>query len=76
MWCSAADSHLSLLDRAVACATFHMGGALECNLLHRRSVAVLCMIDMIWSNPLHPLLAELPRQFVPVRVTRPANAGI
>ena len=70
VWCSAADSHLRLLDRAVACAAFHMGGALECNLLHRRSVAGLCMIYKIWSNPSHPLHAELPQQFVPVRVTR------
>ena len=83
VWCSAADSHLRLLDRAraVACATchrsptFHMGGALECNLLHRRSVAVLCMIYKIWSNPSHPLHSELPRQFVPVRVTRAAIAA-
>ena len=75
VWCSAADSHLRLLDRAVACATFHMRGALDCNLLHRRSVAVLCMIYKIWSNPLHPLHSELPRQFVPVRVTRAAIAA-
>ena len=75
VWCSAADSHLRLLDRAVACAAFHKGGVLECNLLHRRSVAGLCMIYKIWSNPLHPLHAELPQQFVPVRVTRAAVAA-
>ena len=29
-------------------------GALECNLAHQRSVAVLCMLVKINSNPIHP----------------------
>ena len=39
VWCSAADSHLKLLDRVVRSAGFLGGGVLECNLAHRRSVA-------------------------------------
>ena len=44
VWCSAADSHLKLLDRVVRSAGFLVGGVLECNLAHRRSVAELCML--------------------------------
>jgi len=72
VWCSAADSHLRLLDRTVASACFHIGGVLACDLAHRRSVAVLCMLYKIWSNELHPLYAELPPALVPVRTTRAA----
>ena len=43
-WCSAADTHLKLLDRAVSCARFLTGGVFECDISHRRSVAVLCML--------------------------------
>ena len=43
VWCSAADSHLKLLDRVVRYAGFLSGGVLDCNLAHRRSVAELCM---------------------------------
>ena len=68
MWCPAADSHLKLLDRVVRSA----GGVLECNLAHRRSVAELCMLFMIKSNPMHPLRGALPLPSVPARVTRGA----
>ena len=54
VWCSAADSHLKLLDRVVRSAGFQAGGVLECNLVHRRSVAELCMIFKI-KKPMHPL---------------------
>ena len=47
VWCSAADSHLKLLDRVVRSAGFLAGGVLECNLAHRRSVAELCMLFKI-----------------------------
>ena len=47
VWCSAADSHLKLLDRVVRSARFLAGGVLECNLAHRRSVAELCMLFKI-----------------------------
>ena len=42
--CSAADSHLKLLDRVVRGAGFSAGGVLECNIADRRYVAVLCML--------------------------------
>ena len=44
VWCSAADTHLKLLDRAVSGARFLTGGVFECDIAHRRSVAVLCML--------------------------------
>ena len=47
VWCSAADTHLKLLDRVVSGACFLAGGLLQCDLAHRRSVAVLCMIYKI-----------------------------
>ena len=74
MWCSAADSHLKLLDGVVRCASFLAGGVLECNLAHRRSeaVAVLCMLFKIKSNPMHPLSGALHVPYVPARVTRDA----
>ena len=51
VWCSAADSHLKLLDRVVRSTGFLAGGVLECNLAHRRSVAELCMLFKIKSKP-------------------------
>ena len=47
MWCSAADSHLKLLDRVVRSAGFLSGGVFDCNLAHRRYVAELCMLFKI-----------------------------
>ena len=44
VWCSAADTHLKLLDRVVSGACFIAGGVLNCDFSHRRSVAVLCML--------------------------------
>ena len=35
VWCSAADTHLKLLDRVVSGACFLAGGVLNCNLSHR-----------------------------------------
>ena len=70
VWCSAADSHLKLLDRVVRSAGFLAGGVLDCNLAHRRSVAELCMLFKIKSNPMHPLSSALPLPYVPARVTR------
>ena len=51
VWCSAADSHLILLVRVVRSADFLAGGVLDCNLAHRRSVAELCTLFKIKSNP-------------------------
>ena len=51
VWCSAADTHLKLLDQAVSGARFLTVGVFECNISHRRSVAVLCMLYKIRCNP-------------------------
>ena len=72
VWCSAADTHLKLLDRSVICARFLTGSVFECDIVHRRSVAVLCMLYKIRCNPVHPLNGALPGPYVPVRVTRGA----
>ena len=42
IWCSAADTHLRLLDRVDSGASVltEGGGGVECDLAHRRSVAV------------------------------------
>ena len=72
MWCSDTDSHLKLLDRLVRSDSSLAGGVLECNLAHRRSVAMLCMLFKIKSNPMHPLSGALPLPYVPARVTRGA----
>ena len=72
VWCSAADTHLKLLDRAVSGARFLTGGVFGCDISHLRSVAVLCMLYRIRCNPVHPLNGALPGPYVPVRVTRGA----
>ena len=72
VWCSAADTHLKLLDRVVSSACFIAGCVLNCDLSHRRSVAVLCMLYKIRCNQKHPLCGALPAPYVPVRVTRGA----
>ena len=69
VWCSVADTHLKLLDRA---ARFLTVGVFECDIVHRRSVAVLCMLYKIRCNPVHHLNGALPGPYVPVRVTRGA----
>ena len=70
VWCSAADTHLKLLDRVVRDASFLTVSAFECDLAHRRSVAVLCMLYKIRWNPIHLLHGALPVPYVPVRVKR------
>ena len=72
VWCSAADTHLKLLDRAVSGAQFLTGGVIECDISHRRSVAVRCILYKIRCNPMHPLNGALPGPYVPARVTRGA----
>ena len=70
VWCSAADTHLKLLDRAVSGARFLTEGVFEYDNAHRRSVAVLCMLYKIRCNPMHPLNDALPGPYVPAWVTR------
>ena len=72
VWCSAADTHVKLLDRAVSGARFLTGDVFECDISHRRSVAVLFMLYKIGCNPVHPLNGALPGPYVPGRVTRAA----
>ena len=40
VWCSAADTHLKLLDRAVSGVRFLTVGVFKCDIAHCRSVAV------------------------------------
>ena len=76
VWCSSADSHLKLLNRVVRSAGFLAGCVLECNLVYRRSVAELCMLFKIKSNPMPPLSGTLPVLYVPARVTRGALVAL
>ena len=70
VWCSVADPHLKLLDRIVSSACVLAGGVLNCNLSHRWSVAMLCMLYKIRCNQMHPLGGALPVPYMSVRVTR------
>ena len=72
VWCSAADTHLKLLDPAVSGTLFQTGSLFECDISRRRSVAILFMLYKIRCNPVHPLKVALPRPYVPVRVIRGA----
>ena len=72
VWCSVANTHLKLLDRAVSGARFLPGGVFECDIAHRRSMAVLCMLFKIRCNAMHLLNGALPGPYVSVRVTRGA----
>ena len=69
MWCSAADTHLKLLDRVVSGARFLTGDVFECDIAHRLSMAILCMLYKIRCNQTHPRNGALPGPYVPVRVT-------
>ena len=70
VWCSAANTHLKLLDRRVSGARFLTLRFFECGISHRRSVAVLCMLYKIRCIPMHPLDGALPVTYVPVRISR------
>ena len=72
VWYSAADTHFKLLDLEVSGSRFLTGGVFECDIFHRRYVAVLCMLYKIRCNPMHPLNSALPGPYVPVRVIRGA----
>ena len=68
VWCSAADTHIGLLDSAVSGSSHLTGGVFECDLAHSRSVAVLCMLYKIRCTPMHPLYGVLLVPYVPVRI--------
>ena len=44
----------------------------ECDITHHRSVGVLCILNEIRCNPMHPIYAALPVPYVPDQVTRGA----
>ena len=70
MWRSAADTHLKLLYLLVSRASFLTWGVFECDLAHRRSVAVLyirCTGSGIARCTLFMVLFPVP--YLPVRVT-------
>ena len=69
VWCSAADTHLKQLDRTVSGAWFLTRGVFECDISHRRYVAILFMLYKIRCSPVHPLNGALPGQYVPARAT-------
>ena len=70
VWCSAADTHLELLDRVVSGARFLTGDMFDrSENAHRRSVAVLEMLYKIKCNRMHPIYGALPVPYVSVRVT-------
>ena len=73
--CTAADTHLKLLDRAASGARFLTGGVFKCDIAHCRSVAVLCMLYRIRCNSMNPLNGALPEPYVQVQVTRGALHG-
>ena len=60
VWCSAADTHHKLLGREVSGVRFLTGGMFECDIAHRRSVAIQYMLYKIRCNPVHPLNGALP----------------
>ena len=62
VWCSAAHTHFKLLHSAVGGAWFRTGGVFECDIAHRRSVAVLCMQYKIRCNPAHHLNGRVTRR--------------
>ena len=66
--CSVVDTHFKLLDRVVSFPIFVTGGVFECDVAHRRSVAVSCMLYNIRHNQIHPLYGALPGTCVPVRL--------
>ena len=61
-----------LLDRVVSGVSFLTGCVFECDLAHRRYVAVLRILYKIRCNPMHSLNDALPGPHVPVRVTHGA----
>ena len=60
VWCSAEDTHLKLLDLEVSGSRFLTGGVFACNIVHRRSVAVLCVLYKFRCNSMHTVNDALP----------------
>ena len=70
MWCSAADTHIELLDRVVSGASFITWGVYVCDIAHRRSLAVLCMLYKFRCKLMRPLYGALLGPYVPLLVRR------
>ena len=47
VWCSAANTHFKLLDRAVSGVRFLTGGVFKCDIAHRRSCVTRCTLLMV-----------------------------
>ena len=60
------------LFRGVRGVSFLTENALERDIAHRKSVAVLCMLYKIKCNQMLPLYGVLPVPYLPVWVTRGA----
>ena len=74
VWCSAADSHLKLLDRVMSSIKFMLPN-INVDLCHRRKVSSLCLLHKIYYNNKHPLHSFLPDLAVFGRNTRFAAAA-
>ena len=70
VWCLPADTHLKLLDLAVSGVRFLTVGVFECDIDHRRSVAILCILYKTRCNQMNPLNDALLERYVPMQVTR------
>ena len=57
VWCYRPPIHtlIKLMDRVVSSACFWSGDVFECNIAHRRFVAVFCMMFKFRCIPMHPL---------------------
>ena len=66
VWCLATDTTGPCCQWS---PFFFTSVMLDCDLAHRRSVAVLCMLYKIRCYPIHPLCGAPPVPYVPVRVT-------
>ena len=53
VWCSAADTHLKPPGRVVSGVSLLTGGMFECNISHRRFVAVIFMLNKVRCFPKH-----------------------
>ena len=73
LWCSAADTHLKLLDCSVSGNRFRTGSVLQRSMRDRRSSSIrgsTVMLFKIRCNSMHPRYGALSGPYVPVRVTR------
>ena len=75
VWGSAAECHLTLLDRLVHSAERLCPGQSFDSLGLRRRVASLCMLYKVFNNPDHYLYSRLPPLAVRGRHTRAAVAA-